>query len=188
MFDPDTLPEFDYENWPYAPRCGFQSEGNQKYLTKSLFVETCPNHQLHYARYMLQEHELWLPERNCWVPSGWLIFINARDEYDAMRKICGNPHQWEALKSAAWFQRHLEQWEAERKMLVASQIKTKLMKILESGKGGATSAAKQLADMEGITKAVGRPAKGKIQPASVDEQERDLDEAAKRIGLVRDNS
>jgi len=179
--DNDSVPAFDYPNWPYAPRQGIQSEGNQKYMTKSLFVETCPNNVIHRALYVLGEHELYIPDQGQWLPSAWLIYIYAKDEYDAMRKLVGNPHQWETLKNSPWFGKWLEQWEAERQMLVASQIKSELRAIISSGKGGAVSAAKELANLEGVSKPVGRPKKD-IQPARSSEEE--VEEDAARLKLV----
>lgn len=178
------LPLFDYANWPYSPRTGYQDPKNNKYLTRSLFVETCHNHQIEKARYMLGEHDLYIPAREETLPSAWLIYIHADDEYDAMRKLVGNPHQWEALKNTEWFPKWLDQWEAERKMKVASELRTNLSSIVRRGEGGATAAAKLIMDLDSLKTAPvakGRPRKETIDPGpGEDEVEKD----AQRLRLI----
>lgn len=177
-------PYFDYANWPHSPRTGYQDPRNNKYLTRSLFVETCHNSQIHKARYMLGEHDLYIPAREEWLPSAWLIYIHAEDEYDAMRKLVGNPHQWETLKNTDWFPRWLDQWEAERKMFVASKLRTNLQGIINRGEGGATSAAKlimQLDDLQTAPARRGRPKKESIDPGPGEDE---VAKDAARLKLV----
>jgi len=173
----------DYINWPYQPREGFQAEGNGKYLTKSLFLERAKDDMQHLARYVLREHEVWVPTEQRWVPSAWLIYIYSSNEYDAMRKLVGNPHQWEALKKSAWFPYWFDQWQAEHALLQASLIQQNLMETMKAGGAGSVSAAKQLSDMLGITKPKGRPRKPKEVEAGSTEE--DFSAVAERLRLVK---
>lgn len=160
MNSPDEKPEIDYANLPYMSREGVQAEGNFKFLTRSLFLESAPDDKQHLSIWCLSEHEIWVPTEERWLPSAWMAYINAKSEYDALMKICGNIRQWEALKKCHWFAPYYEQWTEEQSCIQRDMVKTALIEGVESGGSGYTAAAKQVLQMiDG--KQSGRPKKKK---------------------------
>lgn len=160
-------PIIDYANLPYLPREGIQAAGNNQYLTRSLFIETANTEELKAkAMWTMAEHEVYAYGR--WFPSAWMAYIHATDEYDALRKICGNVRQWEHIKEmfATVKRLHtLEAWEAEQKYLQRSRIRNALEKTATvPGAPGQTAAAKQLLAMIDGPKKRGRPVEEKVDP------------------------
>lgn len=153
-------PTIDYANLPYLPREGIQAAGSNRYLTRSLFIETAPDDAKHEALWTMAEHEVWAYGR--WFPSAWMTYIYATDEYDAIRKLVGNVRQWEHVKAmfAKVGRGHiLEAWEAEQRLLQRSRIRAALEKTaVVPGAPGQTAAAKQLLAMLDGPKKRGRPA------------------------------
>lgn len=178
--DPNVQPAFDYVNLPFLPRTGIQADGNQKFLTRSLFLETAKPDQEENALWCLSEHEVYAHGR--WYPSAWMAYIYSTDEYDALRKICGNVRQWDRIKQMTFpkvFALILEDWQAEQAYVQKASIRETLLKGALSGMPGYTTAAKMVLQMiDGKGKA-GRPKKEKEpaqEPAKpgVDEDHRRL--------------
>ncbi|MDY0087128.1 MAG: hypothetical protein RBS78_01020 [Coriobacteriia bacterium] len=163
-------PVIDYAALPYLPREGVQAAGNNQYLTRSLFLETASTkEQEALALWTMSEHEVFANGK--WYPSAWMVYIHATDEYDALRKICGNVRQWEHIK--AMFEKvgraHiLEAWEAEQRYLQKSRVRAALEKTaIVPGAPGQTAAAKMLLAMvEGKGRGPGRPKQEKPNPES----------------------
>lgn len=151
-------PEFDYPHWSYQSREGIQSAGNYKYMTDSLFIERAPDPKT--ALYTMDEHERYVPELGKWLPSAWLIYIHATDEYDALRKLVGNVRHWETLKVVPWFASKLEQWQAEHAYLQRSLIRDALMSKLQF-KGDVAAGRTLLQMIDNTLGAKGRPKKEK---------------------------
>ena len=158
-------PTIDYPNLSYLPREGIQTEGNNAWATRSLFLETAkPEHEVD-ARWCLSEHEVFAHDK--WYPSAWMVYIHAADEYDALRKICGNVKQWEHIKKFLdkWRKGMFEMWCAEQAYIQRSQLKQRLMDGALSESPGYTAAAKMLLQMIDGPKKVGRPRKEKVEPS-----------------------
>lgn len=161
----EPRPVIDYENLPYLPREGIQAEGNYKYATRSLFLETARDEQKPKALWCLAEHEIFAYGK--WFPSAWMVYMHATDEYDALRKICGNVRQWEhikAMKGPKDMGLLLEDWQREQAYLQRSKLREQLTKGALSGLPGYTAAAKMLLQMIDGPLKRGRPAKPKDQP------------------------
>lgn len=168
-------PVFDYKGFPHLSREGLISEGNYKFMTLSLFLETCPKGREHEVRWCLSETEQWCPVTERWVPSAWMCFIFADNEYDAMRKIVGNVRQWEQLKVLKWFKEKYALWEEERQLMQRSIIQQSMLLNVQAGGAGSVSAAKMLMEQfsEAPKKKPGRPSK-KQDPSSEATEEGDI--------------
>lgn len=154
-------PDFDYVNMPHLPREGVQAAGNNKFRTKSLFLETCPADKIADVMWCLSEHEVYCNRTNRWLPSACMVYINAADEYDALRKIVGSVRHWEVLKG--WtlpnqnkFIDILEGWRIEQAYIQTSAIKATLLEIATS-KGDVSASRTLLQLING--KPPGRPRK-----------------------------
>lgn len=160
-------PVIDYAALPHLPREGVQTPGNNRYMTRSLFIETASTEdQKANALWTMAEHEVWAYGK--WYPSAWMAYIHATDEYDALRKICGNVRQWECIKEM--FEKvgrlhTLEAWQAEQTYLQRSRIRAALERTaIVPGAPGQTAAAKMLlALVDGPAKR-GRPKKEAVDP------------------------
>lgn len=171
-------PLIDYADLPYLPRQGIQAPGNYKYATRSLFLETAPDEEAKQrAMWCLAEHEVLAYGR--WYPSAWMTFIHATDEYDALRKICGNVRQWEhikdmrvASKGAARFEDCLLQdWRTEQAYLQRSRLREALLATAVGGGPSSVTAIRTLLPL--IDNPVrGRPKKDapKEKPAAAVEE------------------
>lgn len=152
-------PEIDYPSLPYLPREGVQTAGNNAYATRSLFLETAkPDHEKQ-ALWCLSEHEVFAHGR--WYPSAWMTYIYATDEYDALRKICGNVKQWELIKTflAKWRKGMYDAWQMEQGYVQKSRIRQTLIRGATGGEPGYTAAARMVLQMlDGPVKR-GRPKK-----------------------------
>lgn len=154
-------PAIDYANLPHLAREGIQADGNYRYATRSLFLETAPEERKADAIWCLAEHEVYANGR--WYPSAWMVYIEAVDEYDALRKLCGNVRQWEHIKAflEKWKPGLLDAWVAEQAYIQRSRLRARLERGAMSGMPGYTAAAKMLLSMiDGPVKR-GRPAKAK---------------------------
>lgn len=155
-------PMIDYENLPYLPREGIQAAGNNKFATRSLFLETAnPEHKAD-APWCLSEHEIYAFGR--WYPSAWMAYIHATDEYDALRKICGNVRQWEAVKKMTQpkdFTVILENWKLEQAYMQKSKMRDTLYRHAVSGGKGFSASARLVLQMIDGQKPMGRPKKEK---------------------------
>lgn len=167
-------PVIDYANLPHLPREGIQSEGNFKYATRSLFLETAPTEEKEkLAVWCLSEHEVYAHGR--WYPSAWMAYIHAADEYDALRKICGNVKQWNEIKKMKAPKNMVElisMWAEEQAFMQRSSLREALLKTaLERGQGStaATKMALQMID----TPIRGRPKKAESPPEDRDEVKAD---------------
>ena len=152
-------PEIDYRNLPHLPREGVQTAGNNAYATRSLFLETAkPDHEKQ-ALWCLSEHEIFAHGR--WYPSAWMAFIYATDEYDALRKICGNVKQWELIKAFLdkWRKGVYDSWVMEQGYVQKSCIRQTLLQGALSGDPGYTAAARMVLQMLDGPGKVGRPKK-----------------------------
>lgn len=159
---PTTRPEYDYINWPHAPREGYQDKGNNKFLTRGLFLETAKPENEKDAVWCLSEHEVFAHGR--WYPSAWMVYIHAVDEYDALRKICGNVRQWERIKEMRQpkdFSLILEDWQAEQAMIQKAALRTTMLNHCKLGEPGYTAAAKMVLAMIDGKAPRGRPVKAK---------------------------
>lgn len=155
-------PIIDYEKLPYLPREGIQSPGNYKYATRSLFLETALEERKPDAMWCLAEHEIFAYGK--WYPSAWMIYIHATDEYDALRKICGNVRQWEhikAMKGCKDMEALLANWNMEHAYLQRSKLKERLTRGALGAGPGYTAAAKLLLAMIDAPTKRGRPKKPK---------------------------
>lgn len=152
-------PTIDYANLPYLPREGIQTAGNNAWATRSLFLETATAEFEEQARWCVSEHEIFAHGK--WYPSAWMVYIHAADEYDALRKICGNVKQWEHIKKFLdkWRKGMFEMWVAEQAYVQRSILKQRLMNGALSAAPGYTAAAKMLLQMIDGPKKVGRPKK-----------------------------
>lgn len=179
-------PIFDYAKFPHLKREGILSEGNNKFMTLSLFLETCPKGKEAEIRWCLSESEQYCEVTERWIPSAWMCFLFADNEYDAMRKIVGNVRQWEQLKSLKWFKEKYALWEEERLMMQTSTIQQSLLLSVQSGGAGSVSAAKMLMEQfngaEGKKK-VGRPVKQKSQDES--DKDKQTEDATVNSDLAR---
>ncbi len=174
-------PTIDYCNLPYLPREGIQTEGNNAYVTRSLFLETAKTSHEEGALWCLSEHEIYAHGR--WYPSAWMAYIYATDEYDALRKICGNVKQWELIKEflAKYRVGMFEAWQLEQNFVQKSKIRETLIRGATSGMPGYTAAAKLvLAMLDGPAKR-GRPKKVEEQKPA----DKDTDEDAARVLTFR---
>lgn len=166
--DAPKHPAWDHAKWPYGPRDGIQSEGNYKYITKGLFLETCDGDHKH-VRYCLDDHDLYVPEMGKWIPSARLIYIHALDEYDAARKLVGNLTHWERLFVLAKFEALIEEWRIEQAHIQRLALRELLTSTAKSGQQGSVTAIRTLLQM--IDKQpVGRPKKEKPQPKALPEE------------------
>lgn len=155
-------PIIDYANLPHLPREGIQPAANYKYATRSLFLETAPEDKKPDAMWCLAEHEVYAYGK--WYPSAWMAYIYATDEYDALRKICGNVRQWEHIK--AMFVRVgrtglLDAWQAEQAYRQRTILREKLTQGVISMAPGYTTAAKILLQLIDAPAKRGRPKKDK---------------------------
>lgn len=169
MTDKPERPIINYAELPYLPRDGIQTPGNNKWATRSLFLETAEVEWEPGAMWCLSEHEIFAHGR--WYPSAWMIYIHATDEYDALRKICGNVRQWEAIKRMHVHARKgsfedtiLADWQAEQAHLQRSALKLALMDGVQKMGPGYTTAARTLLQIIDGGKPVGRPKKAKKEP------------------------
>ncbi len=161
-------PKWDYATWPYAPREGIQSEGNNRYITQALFLETAREGQMKYVRYVLDDHDIYCPDLGRWIPSARLVYIHAADEYEAIRKLVGNLQHWERLLDLPALADVIDDWRAEQKHIQRLHIKEMLTETLDRGEQGSVTAARTLLQM--IDKnPVGRPKKERQKAATPDE-------------------
>ncbi len=155
-------PVINYEALPYLPREGIQAAGNNKFATRSLFLETAnPEHKA-AAPWCLSEHEIYAFGR--WYPSAWMAYVHATDEYDALQKICGNVRQWEALKKMTHpkdFSVILENWKLEQAYMQKSKMRDALYRHAVSGGKGFSASARLVLQMIDGQKPMGRPKKEK---------------------------
>lgn len=159
-------PEFDYATMPYLDREGIQGRGKSKFLTKSLFLETCAPEMYDSVLWCLSEHEVYCPDLNRWIPSAWMVYLHATDEYDALRKICGNVRQWEAIKGMTTNKGRkmtdvIADWHSEQALMQKQHIKDTLLRGAISGAPGYTAAAKMLLTLIDGPMKRGRPNKAK---------------------------
>lgn len=176
-------PDFDYPNMPYLAREGIQSKGNNKYATRALFLETAERDMKPQALWCLAEHEIFAYGR--WFPSAWMVYIYATDEYDALRKLCGNVRQWEHIKAMTQpkvFANHLEKWQAEQAYLQKAMIRKTLLDNAIAGAPGYTTAAKMLLSMVEGKNPVGRPKKVKPVKDETTDVEADYDRVVNLFG------
>lgn len=183
--DPNTppRPDYDYVNMPYLPREGIQSKGNFHYATRSMFLETAREQDKPNAPWCLSEHEIYAFER--WYPSAWMVYIHATDEYDALRKICGNVRQWDLIKAMTRptsFAAKLELWQAEWAYLQRAGIRKTLLDNALAGAPGYTTAAKMLLSMLDGKNPVGRPKKKKVEKDDSAEVDADFDRVVNLFG------
>lgn len=176
--NPDECPDIDYLLVPDMPRTGVQSGGNNAYVTRSLFLETAPSDKEKDALWCMAEHEIWAHGR--WYPSAWKVYIYSTDEYEALRRICGNVKQWTYIKEM--FEKvgrgHiLEAWEAEQGLIQKSILRRNLMTAAADGKVGA---AKMVMEMIDGKAKIGRPKKDKPD-ARKDNLDDAASEAMKRV-------
>lgn len=143
-YDPVEPVSFDYSELPTLPREGVKGDGNSRYLTLALFLETCPDGQEHYIKWCFADSEKISPITGKVYPSAWRAFVESRSEYDAMRKLVGSLDQWEHLKKQHWFLHNFRKWSSELDMKNRSEIKTALVETIRGGGGGAVTAAKML--------------------------------------------
>lgn len=148
----DDKPKIDYCDLPAMPRDGIHGRGNSKFLTRSLFLETCEPENYEQVVWCLSEHEVYCPALKRWIPSAWMAYIYADDEYDALRKICGNVRQWEAIKKMTTNQGRkmvdvIADWQAEQALIQRSALRQTLLRGALSGSPGYTAAAKMLLQM-----------------------------------------
>lgn len=176
-------PDFDYANLPYLAREGIQANGNGKFLTRSLFLETCDPENYPGVLWCLSEHEVFCPAEDRWIPSAWMTYIYATDEYDALRKICGNVRQWEAIKKMSLNSRDkkmedvLNDWRMEQAYVQKQAIKDTLLRGAISGAPGYTAAAKMLLQLIDGPGRIGAPKKAKdTKPQEAREAGADADE------------
>lgn len=175
MIDP-IKPDFDYPSMPFLSREGIQGRGKSKFLTRSLFLETCDPEMYDSVVWCLSEHEIYCPDLKRWIPSAWMVYLYATDEYDALRKICGNVRQWEAIKKMTTNSGRkmidvIGDWQAEQSMIQRGAIRDTLLRGAISGSPGYTAAAKMLLQI--IDAPVrGRPVKNK------DKQPQEVQDAA----------
>ena len=181
MSKPAT-PLFDYESMPYLPREGVQSEGNNRYVTVGLFLETAHENRMEHVKWCLSEHPIFCPALNRWIPSAWELYLSSKDEYDAMRKMVGNIHQWETLKKLDWFKVKLEMWQAEHSMKQRMTIRDALMRKVYEGGSGDVAAAKLLLEKFDTSpeplKKRGRPAK---QREEAEQPSAEIDDDMSRV-------
>jgi hypothetical protein len=176
-------PDFDYPNMPYLPREGFQSKGNNKYATRAMFLETAEEAMKPFAPWCLSEHEIFAYGR--WYPSAWMVYIHATDEYDALRKICGNVRQWErikAMKAPKDFSKVLADWHAEWAYLQKAGIRKTLLDNALAGAAGYTTAAKMLLAMIDGKNPVGRPKKEKVKVEDAGDVDADHERVVQLFG------
>lgn len=181
MTDIPPRPTIDYANLPYLSREGIQAAGNYRFATASLFLETAPTKEAEdKALWCLSEHEIFANGK--WYPSAWMVYIHATDEYDALRKICGNVRQWEAIKGMLYRGGRFEDtvlphWQAEAAYLQKTRLRAQLEQAALALQPGYASAAKMLLTMIDGAPKKGRPKKEKEQPADsgiVDDEKRML--------------
>lgn len=169
----DTDSMFDYRKFPHLSREGILADTNNKFRTVSLFLETCPKGSEHEVMWCLSETEQYCEVTQRWIPSAWMVYIYADNEYDAMRKIVGNVRQWETLTKLKWFKEKYSMWVQEQQMMQKSVIKSALMLTVLSGANGTVSAAKMLMDQFGtnVAKGAGRPSPKEKPEANDDVQD-----------------
>lgn len=168
----------DYTQLPYLPREGIQTKGNNKFMTKSLFLESADEEDKPKAVWTLAEHEVEAYGR--WYPSAWMAYIHATDEYDALRKIVGNVRHWEALKkwtnkkNGVKFIDLLADWQLEQAHIQRSQLRAALT--VSAIQDGSTAAARTLLQMLD-KQPVGRPTKPKAEEPGIPQDTIDSDHA-----------
>lgn len=141
-------PEFNYEEMPHlSPKGIWSKTGNYKRLTVSLFVETCKPDLIHEALWTLGHEEVYVPERDVWLPSAARTYVMALDEYDALRKIVGEVEQWEILKALPWFKPHVERWEQEWAYKQKSDMIKELKQVISNAESGNVTAARTILAM-----------------------------------------
>lgn len=166
---PPAKPAFDYVRWPYSPREGYQAEGNFRYLTASLFLETAPEDKYPLVRYCLTEHEVYVPVLGKWLPSARLIYTHAIDEYDAMRKLVGNPNHWERVLALPRIATLIDDWRAEQTHMQRLVIREALWATMATQPKSTVSAAKallQMIDSKAYSKAKHRRGTKAAEPPS----------------------
>jgi len=146
MHNKDNPVVFNYKEFPHLPRSGIHAESNLRFRTVSLFLETCPKGSEDEVKWSLSETEQWCEVTQRWIPSAWMCYIYAENEYDAMRKIVGNIRQWEMLKGLKWFKEKFSMWEAEQDMMIKATIRSSLERTVLEGGQGSTTASKMLLD------------------------------------------
>ncbi len=147
----DDRPLTDYENLPYLPREGIQ-RANNRFATASLFLETADSDKEDQALWCLSEHEIFANGK--WYLSAQMVYIYATDEYDALRKICGNVRQWEYIKKmylqnkmGTFEEKMLPDWQLEQAYVQRSRLRATLFDAAKGERTGYTAAAKMLLQM-----------------------------------------
>jgi hypothetical protein len=156
-----------------------------RFRTQSLFYETRhPDYSAYFTtkKYDYKGHI-----------SMYLKYMEIGDptEYQVAQRLLGSWDHWLALLNGKWFAEMVEEWREELRVKLESQRFQEMKDVAENNKGTAPgiSATKWLADHYGYkTKPRrGRPSKEEKRLAlkRVTEEERDLMEDAKLIGLVK---
>lgn len=149
-------PDFKYAEMLPMSREGIKG-ANNKYLTRSLFLETAGDN-LTEVRWVLGPEEQWVPELQRWLPSAHMCYMLSVDEYDALRKICGSVAQWECIKdikSPKVFADLLENWQMEQAYLQRRNLKAALYAGACAGGSGYVGAVKE------VLKMIDGPVRGK---------------------------
>lgn len=162
--DRPERPIIDYANLPYLPRCGITGDSESNFITRSLFLETAHPGYEDKAIWCLSEQEIYANGK--WYPSAWMAYIYSIDEYDAIRKICGNVRQWhliERMFKSVNKEHILQGWRDEQAMVQRSRLRELLVSEAESGGKGTVTAVKALLPMIDVPKGRGRPVKKKAK-------------------------
>lgn len=130
-----------------------------KFLTLSLFSETCPHDSLYEPLYTLQEQD------KPGLPSARRIYLDLADptEYAPAMALLGSWEHWQALCRASWFQRYIQAWRSELDIKLKSRA-MEIAKALSHGNDStALSAAKWLHSQLHPTPKRGRPKTNPIE-------------------------
>lgn len=149
-----------YRQWPHRSPEGVWDENHRHRLTRGLFIEMWEKGDENSALYTLHHEERVWSATGRMYPSAARIYVNATDEYDALRKLVGEVEQWETLKATVWFQPYIEKWHKEWAMLQRSMMLNKLRNLAMTGQPGAVTAARTII-AELNKNPVGRPRKEK---------------------------
>ena len=182
-------------SFDYIKFTGFQSVGADRAIlldsqnrmrTANLFPESSQDpHDKYPALYSMRDTE------HDGLPSAYLIYMHAIDEYDAATKLVGSLRHWRKLLNCKWFMEGLknkgfeglDQWRKDMVDRDASAGKRALMKQVAKGD---TSAARKILDMAKPAAApkVGRPG----TKANKDQQEKVDKEVALKVKLAKLNA
>lgn len=155
-------------------------DSRNRWLTKSLFLETRDNDATYPALYTLST-------RGHQLPCLGEIYVDLEDieEHEFANAHLGGWEHWQVLKNKEWFEPYYNMWRSELEAKLKSKAFSALNDMVAAGGATGLAAAKWLAEEGWKSKKRGRPSKAEVdaerrRQASVSAEDED---DATRVGL-----